>query len=142
MHDRASVAAVLETCLYAADLDTTAAFYEDVLGLNVDSRVEGRHVFFRCGPAMFLLFDPRGTGSSGSSVPAHGTTGPGHVCFAIADDALDAWREQLMNANVQIEHEQSWPRGGRSIYVRDPAGNSVELASPKIWGIGGLRPDT
>jgi hypothetical protein len=27
-----------------------------------------------------------------------------------------------------------WPRGGRSLYVRDPGGNSIELASPRIWG--------
>jgi catechol 2,3-dioxygenase-like lactoylglutathione lyase family enzyme len=135
----AVVTGILETCLYTVDLESTAAFYENVLGLTVHSHVAGRHVFFRCGPAMFLLFDPRTTGASDSSVPAHGAPGPGHVCCAIGDDALEAWRERLINANVDIEHEQSWPRGGRSIYVRDPAGNSVELASPGIWGISGLR---
>ncbi|MGN6582964.1 MAG: glyoxalase/bleomycin resistance/extradiol dioxygenase family protein, partial [Rhizobiaceae bacterium] len=25
--------------------------------------------------------------------------------------------------------------GGRSIYFRDPAGNSIEFAEPRIWGL-------
>jgi catechol 2,3-dioxygenase-like lactoylglutathione lyase family enzyme len=57
------------------------------------------------------------------------------VCFAIEDESIDAWRDRLRNRNVAIEYEQTWPRGGRSIYIRDPAGNSVELASPRIWGL-------
>ena len=28
-----------------------------------------------------------------------------------------------------------WPRGGASLYLRDPAGNSVELAPGKIWNL-------
>jgi hypothetical protein len=36
---------------------------------------------------------------------------------------------------VAIEHEATWPRGGRSFYFRDPAGNSLELATPRIWGL-------
>ena len=39
------------------------------------------------------------------------------------------------SAGVDIETEVEWPGGGRSIYVRDPAGNSVELASSTIWGL-------
>ena len=47
---------------------------------------------------------------------------------------LPAWRDRLAAARVEIEAEIEWPRGGRSIYVRDPAGNSVELAPAGIWG--------
>jgi hypothetical protein len=36
-----------------------------------------------------------------------------------------------------IEKEFGWPRGGRSIYFRDPAGNSVELVTPGLWGSPG-----
>jgi hypothetical protein len=35
---------------------------------------------------------------------------------------------------VEIEREVDWDEGGTSLYVRDPAGNSVELAPPTIWG--------
>ena len=30
----------------------------------------------------------------------------------------------------------TWPNGARSIYFRDPAGNSLECAEPGLWSIG------
>jgi len=70
-----------------------------------------------------------------AAVPAHGARGPGHVCFRVAPDELPRWRERLEGAGLAIESEIHWPRGGASLYVRDPAGNSVELAPAMIWGI-------
>jgi catechol 2,3-dioxygenase-like lactoylglutathione lyase family enzyme len=130
---------VLEACLYATDLDAAERFYVDVLGLDRFSAVRERHVFFRCGDGMFLVFNPARTSTEaspvgGSPVPTHGATGAGHVAFAIPDTAIDAWRARLEGAGVTIESEVTWPRGGRSLYIRDPAGNCVELASPKLWG--------
>ena len=125
---------VLETILYVDDLDAAARFYGDVLGLELDSRKDGLFVFFRCGDGMLLLFEPQAA-STGRSVPAHGASGPGHVCFAVGEDDLDGWKAHLEEAGVAIEQEVDWPRGGRSFYFRDPAGNSLELATPKIWGL-------
>jgi len=129
---------ILETCVYATDLDAAERFYVDVLGLERYSAVAGRHVFFRCGSGMFLVFNPDRTSEpslvAGTLVPAHGTNGSGHVAFAIPDTEIPTWRERLERAGVAIESEVTWPRGGRSLYLRDPAGNSVELASPGIWG--------
>jgi catechol 2,3-dioxygenase-like lactoylglutathione lyase family enzyme len=48
---------------------------------------------------------------------------------------IDAMAERLTAAGVAIESEVRWPKGGRSIYFRDPAGNSLECAEAKIWGI-------
>ena len=126
---------VLETALYAADLDAAADFYGRVLGLEIESQAHGRHVFLRCGDGMVLVFDPRATSRATGPVPAHGATGPAHVAFAVADGTLDAWAARLRDHGVEIESDVEWPRGGRSIYFRDPAGNSVELATPRIWGI-------
>ena len=125
---------VLETVLYVDDLDDAERFYSEVLGLERDSRQDGVFVFFRCGAGMLLLFDPEAA-SSGRKVPAHGTHGASHVCFAVAENALDAWQARLTAAGVAIEQEATWPRGGRSFYFRDPAGNSLELATPRIWGL-------
>ena len=69
----------------------------------------------------------------------HGTHGPGHACFAVAEDDLDGWKARLRAADVAIEQEMVWPRGGRSFYFRDPAGNSLELATPRIWGLPEVR---
>jgi catechol 2,3-dioxygenase-like lactoylglutathione lyase family enzyme len=125
---------VLETILYVEDLDAAERFYRDVLGLELDSRKDGLFVFFKCGDGMLLLFEPQAA-STGRNVPAHGAHGPGHACFAVAEDDLEGWKCRLHAAGVAIEQEMDWPRGGRSFYFRDPAGNSLELATPKIWGM-------
>ena len=131
----ARIAGVLETCLYAADLPAVVRFYERVLGLRVISSEEGRHVFFRVGKGMLLLFDPSRTEQSVSGVPPHGSRGPGHVAFAVHSHSLGEWRARLRDLGIPVESEVAWPRGGISLYIRDPAGNSVELTSPGIWGI-------
>lgn len=125
---------VLETVLYVDDLAAAERFYGDVLGLELDSKKDGLFAFFRCGTGMLLLFEPQAA-STGRNVPAHGATGPGHICFAVAEGELDAWKARLGARGVTIEQEMAWPRGGRSFYFRDPAGNSLELATPKIWGL-------
>ena len=68
-------------------------------------------------------------------MPAHGAVGPGHAAFAVDEAELPAWRARLRAHGVAVEAEIAWPRGGRSLYVRDPAGNSIELAPPRIWGL-------
>lgn len=134
------VTGVLETCLYASDLPAAERFYSDVLGLAVFAREPGRHVFLRCGDAMLLVFDPVRTMEvaatvGGVPVPRHGAVGAGHVCFRVPERELAAWRERLAAAGVAVEAELHWPRGGTSLYVRDPAGNSVELAPARMWGL-------
>ena len=125
---------VLETVLYASDLEAAERFYNGILGLEIDSRKAGLFVFFRCGEGMLLVFDPTAA-RAGRSVPPHGTEGAGHACLAVAEADLEAWRERLEAAGIGIEQEMAWPRGGRSFYFRDPAGNSLELATPRIWGL-------
>lgn len=129
------VTGILETCLYATDLDAAADFYERVIGLEVLSRERGRHVFFRCGRGVFLLFDPVRTREAAGGVPVHGATGAGHVAFAVPAESMDGWRDRLRDAGVAIESEVTWPGGGESIYLRDPVGNSIELATRSIWGV-------
>ena len=125
---------VLETCLYATDLDAAERFYASVLGLEPIGRQAGRHVFFRCGAGVVLLFNPEETERGGDDVPAHGARGPGHVAFAVPDAEVPVWRSRLERMGVSVEVEITWPRGGgRSLYLRDPAGNSVELASDRLW---------
>jgi catechol 2,3-dioxygenase-like lactoylglutathione lyase family enzyme len=124
---------VYETVLYAPDLPAMAAFYSDVLGLVRVS--EGPpYAAFRLGDGgVLLLFDPRQAAAPGRIVPSHGTSGPGHVAFSVGEGCLERWRDALPAGGVPIEAELEWPAGGRSLYVRDPAGNSVELVEGEIW---------
>ena len=127
------ISGVLETCLYVDDLVAAEAFYGKVLNLTSFSRVKDRHVFFKCGASMLLLFNPAQTVKPGGDVPAHGAHGPGHIAFAVPADQIPAWRAHLQQAGVQIETEITWASGGQSIYFRDPAGNSLEIATMQVW---------
>ena len=62
--------AILETALYAADLDAAEAFYGGVLGLEKVSRQGNRHLFYRCGPGILLIFNPTETTAGGSRRPS------------------------------------------------------------------------
>jgi catechol 2,3-dioxygenase-like lactoylglutathione lyase family enzyme len=131
---------VLESAIYAENLEETAAFYADVLGLERIAAAEGRHVFFRSGDGVVLIFRPSATQEPPARdarvpVPPHGATGAGHLCFAASADEIERWRARLGRAGVAIEADFDWPQGGRSIYFRDPAGNSIEMAEPRIWGL-------
>lgn len=132
--------AILETAIYADDLDAAESFYGGVLALEKISRAGNRHVFFRCGNSVLLVFNPAETVKPPAPdarlpVPPHGTRGDGHVCFRASEAEIDGWKKRLSEAGVAIEAEFEWPQGGRSIYLRDPAGNSVEFANPAIWGL-------
>jgi catechol 2,3-dioxygenase-like lactoylglutathione lyase family enzyme len=131
---------VLETVVYAEDLAAAERFYQGILGLEEFLRQEGRLVFFRLGAGMFLVFNPASTERdriivNGSPIPIHGARGPGHVAFRVPEAEVERWRRHLERAGVDIESEVRWASGGRSLYVRDPAGNSVELATAATWGI-------
>lgn len=126
--------AVLETSLYAHDLDAARTFYSDVLGLDVLFETEGRHVSYRCGMGVLHIFHPD-TSQASETMPPHGADGPGHVAFAVEAEALDVWAERFTAHDIAIEDRMTWPQGGESLYVRDPAGNSIELAPASIWGI-------
>jgi catechol 2,3-dioxygenase-like lactoylglutathione lyase family enzyme len=132
--------AVLETVLYAPDLDAAEAFYRDLLGLDLYAKSAGRQIFFRLPEQMLLIFNPDATivppgRGAALPVPPHGARGPGHVCFGASAEEIEAWRARLEAAGIAIEADFEWPGGGRSIYFRDPAGNCLEFAEPRIWGL-------
>jgi catechol 2,3-dioxygenase-like lactoylglutathione lyase family enzyme len=129
--------AILEAALYVTDLDEAEAFYGGILGLQRIQRAGNRHAFFRVGRSILLLFNPDETEIPGQNtkmpVPPHGARGPGHLCFAQSRAEMDRMRARLEAAGHEIESEFDWPNGAHSIYVRDPAGNSVEIAEPRLW---------
>ena len=135
-----SPVAVLESALYVDDLPAAEAFYGGKLGLEPIGRMDGRHAFFRCGSGVVLIFDPAATEvvdpAAALPVPPHGARGPGHLCFAAEPLGIRAWRERLGALGIAIESEVRWPGGGRSLYFRDPAGNSLEIAEARIWDRG------
>ena len=128
---------LLETSLYAADARNTAGFYRDLFGFAtlVDSprlvalEVATRHVLlvFQRGATADDVVDARGT------IPGHDGAGRLHLAFSIPAADFERWRARLAARAIAIAGEYRWPRGGASLYVRDPDGALVELATPGLW---------
>jgi catechol 2,3-dioxygenase-like lactoylglutathione lyase family enzyme len=57
------------------------------------------------------------------------------LCFAASAEEIDRWKAELQSQGIAIEADFEWPNGGCSIYFRDPSGNSLEIAEPRIWGL-------
>jgi len=129
------IKAVIETAIYVDDLQAAETFYRTVLGLPVLGNEPGRHVFFQVGENDVLLAFLAEATLKGDPLPPHGATGPGHFALGLEAESFDAWRKLLQGHGVALEKEVEWPRGGKSTYFRDPAGNSVELVTPGVWGL-------
>jgi catechol 2,3-dioxygenase-like lactoylglutathione lyase family enzyme len=130
---------VLETALYVDDLERAARFYTDVLGLRPLFADDRLRAFAVDGVSVLLLFR-RGasletTRMPGGTIPPHDGSGPLHVAFGIASAELAAWEARLRAQHIAIEGRTDWPRGGQSIYLRDPDGHLLELATPGLWEI-------
>jgi catechol 2,3-dioxygenase-like lactoylglutathione lyase family enzyme len=128
------VSGLLEAAIYGDDLSALERFYVEVFGLEPIARTAGRNVVLRAGRSAVILFDARTSSAEDGPFPPHGTAGPGHIAFVVPDDDLSRWRSRLEQFGVAVEREIDWPEGGTSLYVRDPAGNSIELAPPSLWG--------
>jgi catechol 2,3-dioxygenase-like lactoylglutathione lyase family enzyme len=123
---------VHETVLYADDVPALTAFYAEVVGLQRIDPPDDYSAAFRLEDGnVLLVFDPARTSTPGRFVPEHGATGAGHVAFRV--NAVDEEAGELRRRGIEIEREITWPKGGRSVYFRDPAGNSVEYVEGEIW---------
>jgi len=120
---------LLESSLYVDDLARSARFYETVLGLElIASDAERLRAMGVAGRQVLLLF------KKGAS-PDHDGDGRLHVAFAVSAASLAEWERWLAEYGVAIESRTTWPRGGQSLYFRDPDGHLLELATPGVWPI-------
>ena len=134
-----SLTGVIETSLYVDDLERASLFYEELFGLT---RMEGDDRFraYSVGGRSVLLLFKRGASNCVTQLPwgklgPHDGSGPLHLAFAIPADDLAAWEQQLAAREITIESRVRWPRGGTSLYFRDPDNHLVELATPGLWAI-------
>ena len=120
--------------LICGDLARTTAFYRDLLGLALvdastnDDDPDSRHFWFgdaSAAPGTLVSF------LEYPSLPP-GTVGTGsthHLAFAVESaEEQEAWRDYLRSHG--IECTDVLDRGSfRSIYLRDPDGHIVEIAT-------------
>jgi catechol 2,3-dioxygenase-like lactoylglutathione lyase family enzyme len=124
---------VYETVLYGSEIGALVTFYVDVVGLSlIESDPKLLAALRLEGGGVRLIFNPAASAVPSRPVPSHGATGAGHIAFSARD--LDVWRERLAGHGIEIEREIDWGADRASIYVRDPAGNSVEFVQGQLWG--------
>jgi catechol 2,3-dioxygenase-like lactoylglutathione lyase family enzyme len=135
-----SVNGVVETALYVSDLQRSSRFYQGLFGFRTlleDERLRALHV---AGGQVLLLFVRGGStqpsqAPQGGTIPPHDGRGEIHVGFSIAEDEREAWERRLREFGIEVESRVWGPRGGMSIYFRDPDGHLVELLTPGIWAV-------
>jgi catechol 2,3-dioxygenase-like lactoylglutathione lyase family enzyme len=128
---------VLESALYVDDLDRATAFYDDLFGFPHLFANESLVALDVSGRSVLLLFK-RGASAveqriPGGVIPPHDGQGPLHMAFSIAVDSLSDWERRLAAKGVVVEGRMRWPRGGVSLYFRDPDRHLLELVTPKVW---------
>ncbi len=118
----------------SADIERTIAFYRDLLGLGIardgvsDDDPRARHVWFGAGSAdaghlvSFLHYPEMPVG-------VVGTGSTHHFAFIVeSPEEQIAWRDYLRERGVECTDVLD--RGSfRSLYVRDPDGHVVEIAT-------------
>lgn len=128
---------IIETALYADDLDRAGRFYEETLGLGSLLKTRTLYAYDVGGSSVLLIFK-RGASNhtqtlAGGTIPPHDGSGQIHTCFAIDAEELPEWEARLAEHKVAIEGRTTWPRGGKSVYFRDPDGHLLELMTPGNW---------
>jgi len=130
---------IIETAIYVDDLDRASRFYEDLFHLeqlHADDRLRAYGV---AAKSVLVIFK-RGASIDAVALPfgkmgSHDGSGPMHFALSIALEDLPAWEDLLARKEIAIETRIHWPRGGVSLYFRDPDNHLVELATPGVWAI-------
>jgi catechol 2,3-dioxygenase-like lactoylglutathione lyase family enzyme len=139
MTEKPQIQGVLETSLYVDNLERSAEFYQRVLGFE-PMLSDDRLCALKAGSQQVLLLFRKGASNAASAtpggvIPPHDGSGQSHLAFAISKEQLSAWEEELRQEGINIESRMEWPRGGRSLYFRDPDGHLVELVTPGTWPV-------
>jgi catechol 2,3-dioxygenase-like lactoylglutathione lyase family enzyme len=132
-----AVRSILETSLYVADLERSAAFYNQVFGFDPVLRDDRMCAMAVPGRQVLLLFRTGGSVKPSETpvgfIPPHDGRGTQHLCFSIARTDLEPWQGHLHTLHIELESRLDFPHGGSSLYFRDPDGHSLEVATSGLW---------
>jgi len=133
MPDPPRLEGLLEVAIYVDDIERSVRFYRTIVGLEVIFS-GARLSALQAGMTQVLLVCQK-QASAGLSIGSHFAEGEQHIAFAIAASNLHAWEDWLVRQGIAIEEKRQWPRGGASLYFRDPDRHLIELATPGVWAI-------
>jgi lactoylglutathione lyase len=119
---------LFEAHVNVADLDASAAFYRDVVGLHLAHVVAGRAVFFWIGPRGNAMLGLWSAGPSPQKMTSHLAFGAGLEDVLAAPQALRAAAIVPLDFDGQPTDEPvvlAWMPAA-SVYFRDPDGHLLE----------------
>jgi len=123
---------IKESCLYINDLDKAEKFYHGFLQMPVISKVDNRHIFFRCGRSVLLCFNPEETKNE-QNLPPHFAEGKQHIAFEVKQEDYHEAIEKFKKEGIAITHVQKWKGDKESFYFEDPFGHVLEIIQDGIW---------
>jgi glyoxylase I family protein len=144
MSSRASPPFVLKgiehVLLLVNGMDESLAFYQNVLGARLESRLPGYAMAeLRAGASHLDLVDAASPQGAWARPPVSGGRNVDHVGLRIDGCNETALRQHLAAQRVQIVEERvnEEPDGkSLSLYVRDPSGNTIELVGATALSAG------
>ena len=120
--------------LRVADIERSLAFYEGVLGLEVERRLDIGLVQLRAGASLFDLVPVDSElGHNGGPAPAEDGHNMDHFCLSLGEFNEADIHNWLTANNIEVgDVERRYGAGGfgPSLYLKDPDGNTVELKGP------------
>lgn len=108
--------------VYVSDIDTSVAFYRDLLGLDTDF-VSPRYVTFALAENVYLAL---WTGNSEALGAAGNRTT--EVCLNVPADEVTTTFEQWKDKGVNVLREPYEEVFGTTFVVADPDGNLIRVA--------------
>ena len=129
---------ILETSLEVSDLERSEVFYRRLFNFSTVMATDRMRVLSIRDREVLLLFvrgkSAAGELTPGGFIPGHNASGQMHVAFAVQLADMTEWRKKLEANGIAIESFTNPPKGGESLYFRDPDQHLIELATPAIWG--------
>ncbi len=120
--------------------DDLIAFYRDVLGCAVERQL-GKEVGLtqlRAGECLIDIVDVKSElGRTGGGAPTSGANNLDHFCLQVEpfdEAALIRYLQEKQIATTEFVTRYGAQGNGRSIYIEDPDGNTVELRAAKSGG--------
>jgi catechol 2,3-dioxygenase-like lactoylglutathione lyase family enzyme len=98
----------------------------------VISRVEERHIFFRCGKSVLLCFLNKATIKE-KNLPPHYAIGRQHIALEVSKHLYFKTKQELLDAGVELVHTEPWGTEHESTYFYDPDGHVLEIVPTGMW---------